>query len=350
MNKKNVTVSIAAVIFVLVLAVIFMWVGGVFSEQGPESSETTTITTTENGTAFTTADSVSQNSKNTQTTITKHSRQTKKGQTNATGKKTQPGKELDKIYKISSYTGTPYAFVNDNVPYFTKKDYTTKSYETYASLDYLKRCGVCMACIGKDLFPTETRGNISSVHPSGWQSVTYPFVDGGSLYNRCHLIGFQLAGENANAQNLITGTRYLNTEGMLPFENLVHDYVEETGHHVLYRVTPIFEGDNLVANGVLMEGYSVEDNGEAVCFNVFCYNVQPGVTIFYKDGHSQATGESVTKANAKNYTYVGNKNSHKFHLSGCKNAGSISEKNCYCSNDRKEMIAAGYQPSGCCNP
>lgn len=184
------------------------------------------------------------------------------------------------------YDGQPYMAIHDNVPFFTQEDYTTKSYEYYSPLDDLGRCGVTMACIGKDLMPTQSRGDIGSVKPSGWVQGSYDFVDGGKLYNRCHLIGFQLAGENANKCNLITGTRYLNVDGMLPFENLVADYVNETGNHVLYRVTPIFIGDNLVANGVVMEGWSVEDSGESVCFCIYAFNVQPGVGIDYATGEN----------------------------------------------------------------
>ncbi len=190
---------------------------------------------------------------------------------------------------VPAYTNSPYIAVNNNVPYFTEKDYTTESYESYGELDSLGRCTSCIACVGQDLMPTEKRGSIGSVKPSGWQIAKYDFIDGKYLYNRCHLIGYQLSGENANERNLITGTRYLNVSGMLPFENLVGDYVKETGNHVLYRSTPIFVDDEWVARGVLLEGYSVEDNGEGVQFCVFCYNVQPGVTINYYDGSNQAT-------------------------------------------------------------
>lgn len=190
---------------------------------------------------------------------------------------------------VPEYTDSPYIAVNNNVPYFTEKDYTTESYESYGELDSLGRCTSCIACVGQDLMPTEKRGSIGSVKPSGWQIAKYDFIDGKYLYNRCHLIGYQLSGENANECNLITGTRYLNVSGMLPFENLVGDYVKETGNHVLYRSTPIFVDDEWVARGVLLEGYSVEDNGEGVQFCVFCYNVQPGVTINYYDGSNQAT-------------------------------------------------------------
>lgn len=189
---------------------------------------------------------------------------------------------------IPVYNGAPYVELNENFPEFTYEDMQTSSFETYSELDELGRCGTAYACVGKDLMPTEKRGNIGGVKPSGWKSVKYDFVDGKYLYNRCHLIGYQLTAENANKRNLITGTRYMNTEGMLPFENMVADYVKETDNHVLYRVTPIFVDDNLVTSGVKMEAMSVEDNGDGVLYNVFVYNVQPGVVIDYLTGESCA--------------------------------------------------------------
>ena len=191
------------------------------------------------------------------------------------------------LENIPAYSGDAYVAVNGNRPFFTETDYTVSSYETYSPLDALGRCGVAEACVGQDLMPTEPRGSIGSVKPSGWQVAKYDFVDGKYLYNRCHLIGYQLTAENANKQNLITGTRYLNVTGMLPFENMVADYIHETGNHVLYRVTPMFDGTDLVAQGVLMEAWSVEDAGEGVCFNIYCYNVQPGVVIDYATGDNR---------------------------------------------------------------
>lgn len=187
---------------------------------------------------------------------------------------------------IPEYTGEPYVVLQDNWPNFNAEDLTVEAFETYSELDELGRCGVAYANICLDIMPTEPRGEIGQVKPTGWHTVKYDCVDGKYLYNRCHLIGYQLAGENANRQNLITGTRYLNVTGMLPFENMVDDYVEETENHVLYRVTPIFDGDNLVASGVQMEAFSVEDDGEGICFNVYVYNVQPGVSIDYATGES----------------------------------------------------------------
>lgn len=193
---------------------------------------------------------------------------------------------------LPAYTGQAYVEVNDNLPFFTQEDWTTDRFETYSELDALGRCGVAYANVCREIMPTEPRGSIGSVRPSGWHTVRYDgVVEGNYLYNRCHLIGYQLAGENANEQNLITGTRYLNTVGMLPFENAVNDYVDETDNHVLYRVTPLFEGDDLVAAGVLMEAWSVEDEGAGVCFCVYCFNVQPGVVIDYETGESALSAE-----------------------------------------------------------
>ena len=198
------------------------------------------------------------------------------------------------VSDIPIFNGEPYIVLNDNVPFFTLTEFdTSESFEFYSELDSLGRCGAAVSNVGYDLMPTEDRGSIGMIKPSGWQTIRYDgIVDGGYLYNRCHLIGFQLTGENANSCNLITGTRYLNTVGMLDFENMVADYVVETNHHVMYRVTPIFDGDDPLASGVLMEAISVEDNGKGVCFNVYCYNVQPGISIDYSTGDSRVIGET----------------------------------------------------------
>ena len=195
------------------------------------------------------------------------------------------------LSSIPEYTNEPYIILNNNKPEFEEIELIPESFEKYSELDSLGRCGVAYACLSLDTMPSadEERESISSIEPSGWINKTYDNVDGGYLYNRCHLIGYQLSNENANEKNLITGTRYMNTEGMLPFENDVAEYIKETNNHVLYRVTPIYEGDNLVANGVQIEAESVEDNGEGICFNVYCYNVQPGITIDYKTGESKET-------------------------------------------------------------
>lgn len=261
---------------------------------------------------------------------------------------------------VPAYDGKAYVAVNDNVPFFTEEELSSASYETYGELDSLGRCTVCVASVGQDLMPTEERGNIGAVKPTGWHTVKYDFVDGKYLYNRCHLIGYQLTGENANEKNLITGTRYLNIEGMLPFENMVADYVKETNQHVMYRVTPVFEGDNLLAAGVLMEGKSVEDNGEGVLFCVFAYNVQPGVSIDYATGESSADGTIVndtsvsqqeTSQSEETQTYVLNTNTHKFHKPGCYSVEKIKPENyAEFTGTREEAIAYGYDPCKNCNP
>lgn len=268
------------------------------------------------------------------------------------------------IRGIPAYSGKAYVAINNNIPYFTKSDLTTKSFEKYAPLDSLGRCGVAYANIGTDIMPIEERGSIGMVKPSGWHSIRYENVDGKYLYNRCHLIGYQLSAENANTSNLITGTRYLNIQGMLPFENMVADYVKETNNHVLYRATPIFEGDNLLASGVLMEGYSVEDNGDGICYNVYCYNVQPGTKIDYATGDSEAEDGSAPYSssavvnkptqqnnNSSSITYIANKNTNKFHYPTCSSVEQMKESNKkYLNCTRDQAIQQGYEPCGRCCP
>lgn len=271
---------------------------------------------------------------------------------------------------IPAYSGSPYVTVNGNVPFFSEADLTVEAFEDYSDLDSLGRCGVAYANICTEIMPSEERGSIGQIKPSGWQTVKYNgVVDGNYLYNRCHLIGFQLAGENANEKNLITGTRYLNVEGMLPFENIVADYVKETDNHVLYRVTPIFEGDNLVASGVLMEAMSVEDSGDAILFNVYCYNVQPYVTIDYETGDSSLNEDAVAEespvqeaetapeeaapaaSSSGSATYILNTNTKKFHYPSCSGVAQMSDANKQeFYGTRDEAIAAGYDPCGRCNP
>lgn len=253
--------------------------------------------------------------------------------------------------QVPEYDGQPYAVINNNVPYFKESDFSEESFEQYSELDELGRCGTAFANVGIDLMPTEGRGNIGQVKPSGWQSVKYDFVDGKYLYNRCHLIGFQLTAENANKKNLITGTRFMNVDGMLPFENMTADYVKETKNHVLYRVTPVFEGDNLVASGVLMEAQSVEDQGEAIQFNVFVYNVQPGVAIDYATGNSTLAGNSGTTEESSIQEYVMNKKSKKFHNPDCASVSTIEKDNkeSY-KGAREKLIKSGYEPCGRCKP
>lgn len=269
--------------------------------------------------------------------------------TQAIQENTQKSYELT---DIPAYAGNSFVILDDNKPAFSKKDRErTDAFETYSDLDELGRCGVAYANICKELMPTEERGAIVMVKPTGWHTVKYDNVEGKYLYNRCHLIGYQLAGENANEKNLITGTRYLNVTGMLKFEDQVADYVNETNHHVLYRVTPVFEGDNLVASGVEMEAYSVEDKGEGVSFHVFLYNVQPGITIDYATGESWLDDSKTTEDNEKTLNYVLNTNTHKFHKGNCESVRDIADSNkeVYTGN-RGDLINMGYEPCKRCKP
>ena len=301
--------------------------------------------------------------------------------TSATDVPTGEGTSAFSLREIPAYSGTPYTEVNGNQPYFTAEELTTQSFETYSELDSLGRCGMAYANVGQDLMPTEPRGEIGAVKPTGWHLVKYDNVDGKYLYNRCHLIAYMLAAENANPQNLITGTRYLNVQGMLPFETKVCDYVKNTGNHVLYRVTPIFDGDNLLADGVLMEAYSVEDAGEGICFCVFAYNVQPGIGIDYATGDNWAEGsgtyqstaapaavetpapqpetdtavqitpESSAPQESQGITYVLNTNTKKFHYPTCSSVDDMKEKNKQIyTGSREEVINMGYAPCKRCNP
>lgn len=261
------------------------------------------------------------------------------------------------LSSIPPYSGKAYVAVNDNVPNFSATDLTTTSYEQYSDLDQLGRCGVVVANVGKDIMPTMERGTIGMVKPSGWHTVKYDCVDGRYLYNRCHLIGYQLSGENATVENLITGTRYMNIEGMLPFENEVADYVQETNNHVLYRVTPVFEGTNLLASGVLIEAMSVEDMGKGIMFHVFCYNVQPGVVIDYSNGNSRLAEDSVSAVDPavtermKQADYICNTNTKKFHYPECKSVQDMKEKNKKAHiGSREELIPQGFSPCGNCKP
>jgi DNA-entry nuclease len=296
---------------------------------------------------------------------------------------------------IPEFTSEAYVVLQDNQPSFTQEEMTTTGFESYSPLDALGRCGVAYACVGLETMPTEERGAIGQVKPSGWHLAKYDCVDGKYLYNRCHLIGYQLTGENANEQNLITGTRYLNVTGMLPFENQVADYVKETGNHVLYRVTPIFQGSELVARGLQMEAWSVEDEGAGICFNVYVYNVQPGVTIDYATGESWLAQEQPPQANQSEEdgkdaqfgdqssgsagptgdgeedlseetdqtdvsdqtgeqiegTYVLNTKSKRFHLPECSGVSGMSEGNKQTFTGlRQELIDQGYAACGICKP
>lgn len=308
---------------------------------------------------------------------------------------------------IPPYSGELYTTINENVPFFETSAYTTESFERYAPLDPLGRCGTAFANIGQDLMPTEERGAIGHIRPSGWHTVKYEGIDGNYLYNRCHLIAYQLSGENANERNLITGTRMFNAVGMLSFEEMVGDYVRETGNHVLYRVTPMFCGNNLVADGVLMEAWSVEDQGAGICFNLFVYNVQPGIVIDYATGDSYASADlhaadsstspadsggnasqdvqngsgtdnqqenadtpgtdasqstppadsggdtdvNINRTESPAADYVLNTNTGKFHYPYCSSVQDMAEHNkLYYSGSREDVIAMGYVPCKRCNP
>ncbi len=256
----------------------------------------------------------------------------------------------DSVKNVPAFTDQAYVIINNNQPEFSEEDITTKAYEYYSDLDAYGRCGYAMACLGLELMPTEDRESISDVKPSGWVQAQYDLVEGENLYNRCHLIGFQLSGENANKENLITGTRYLNVEGMLPFENKVADYIKDTGNHVIYRVTPIYEGSELVARGVQLEAKSVEDDG--ICFHVYVYNNQPGVIIDYATGESWLDGEQLqTTTKEQTGSYILNTNSKKFHGVDCGQAKDIKDTNKEIfSGSREELLQKGYTASKCCNP
>lgn len=262
------------------------------------------------------------------------------------------------LAELPPYDSAPSVILNENQPDFPDSDKTSRSFERYSQLDYFGRCGSAYANVGLETMPTQEREPIWQVKPSGWQTSKYDFVDGQSLYNRCHLIGYQLTAENANELNLITGTRYFNVQGMLPYENEVADYVKKTGNHVLYRVTPIFEGDELVARGVEMEALSVEDGGKGVCFHVFVYNVQPGVTIDYATGEnwlssqtSASPEETAAIEGEAETAYVLNLSSYRFHLPTCPGVDTIKKDNRQeYFGTRSALIASGYTPCGSCKP
>ena len=250
---------------------------------------------------------------------------------------------------IPVWDGQPCFVIDDNTPGFTELDLTTDAFERYSALDALGRCGSAYACVSEALLADEDRGSLASITPSGWVNRQYDFIDGKYLYNRCHLLGFQLTGNSASKRNLITGTRYLNIQGMLPFENQVADHVKGNSHHVLYRVTPLFRENDLVCRGVQMEAYCVEcGNTDPFMFHVFCYNIQPGVLIDYETGESTF---SEIGLNSEKKTYVLNTSSKKFHDPDCGNAANISDKNRdKVKITREELIYRGYEPCGVCKP
>lgn len=252
----------------------------------------------------------------------------------------------DLLLQLPQYHGEPFVIVNNNVPLFTEEELNKDTFEYYGMLDYLGRCQEAFALLGPETLPDANREDISSIIPSGWKQEEYGFIEGNVLYNRCHLIAHSLSGENANKRNLITGTRYMNIEGMLPFESLVLDYIKDTGNHVLYRVVPIFEDFNMVASGVTMEAKSIED--DKISFYVYVYNVQPGVEIDYLSGKSH---ENENYIEMSYVTYILNTNSHKFHRVYCKSVNDMKVKNkreTSCSKD--ELIMMGYEPCRYCKP
>lgn len=280
-----------------------------------------------------------------------------------------PKDEVIDLDSIPAYSGEPYVKINDNVPFFTEDEITDTGFEKYSELDYLGRCGVAFASVGRELMPDDKRESISSVRPSGWDyngksnNNKYDFVDANHIYNRCHLIGFLLTGENSNEKNLITGTRYLNIEGMYDFENMVQDFIKETGYHVMYRVTPIYDGKNLVASGVLMEALSVEDSGAGISFCIYAYNVQPGVEINYLTGENYPEGEAPQpdtdndgtdgSAGDSEITYVLNTKSEKYHKPTCSGVKTMSSENkLEFRGGLDELLTEypTYTPCGTCKP
>lgn len=367
-------------IVVLILLVCFVLTSCDTSSLGKDtnsSSSTKEVSSNISSKADITKSTVKSKKTNNSSSKKNTKRKTASSSTNSVKKKTKKKKvKVSNILlsTIPKYSGSPYTEVNGNKPQFTSTEISKSSYEYYTDLDSLGRCGTAVACVGTDIMPTEERGTIGQVKPSGWHTVKYDCVNGKYLYNRCHLIGYQLTGENANPKNLITGTRYLNIEGMLPFENMVADYVKETDNHVMYRVTPIFKGNNLLASGVQMEGYSVEDKGEGISFNVYAYNVQPNIKIDYATGDSTYNGVSAQpttqkpkvkkkvqptttysynagSSNNESSTYILNANSKKFHVPSCSAVSRMkdSNKQAY-TGSRSSLISQGYDPCKICNP
>ncbi len=392
-NKKSIPGIIIAVLVLAVLGFIGGGDEGESTVSTTENSEKNQISTSDFNTF---GDNISDDttSKDDRESSTQSKDDATENNTpNTTKKQNEKDTTVKSVgnYKVSlngipAFSGKAYVSVNGNVPGLTSADRTSKYFEKYSPLDYMGRCGVVVACLGRETMPTEERGGIGMVKPTGWHTVKYDCVDGKYLYNRCHLIGFQLSGENANERNLITGTRYMNIQGMLPFENMVADYIKETNNHVLYRVTPVFKGNEKVARGVQIEAYSVEDNGEGICFNVYCYNNQPGVKIDYATGESaldnsvavpqttrrqnqsqgtqkpvpstkkeQATTQKETtkpqtqSGNNVTAMYILNTNSKKIHRPSCAHVSRMNESNkeSY-TGDINDLYNMGYTTCGSC--
>ena len=264
----------------------------------------------------------------------------------------------DFVLDIPPYSGNPFVLLNANVPMFTEEDFAQINGETgifYSETDELGRCGAAWARLGAEMLPEEPRDVIGNLKPTGWHTIKYnDLIADNYLYNRCHLVGYQLGGANVDLRNLMTGTRYLNVEGMLPFENRVAQYLKHTGNHVLYRVTPIFTGENLLADGVILEAESLEDDGDGICFCVYAYNVQPGIRIDYATGDSEPdsmTETGTAETAVQEITYILNKSSGKFHLPACESVSEMAEWNRQESHlSREELIEAGFTPCRMCNP
>ncbi len=339
----------------LLLVLVLLFAGGCTEAAPPESGENTTSPGVDITTSVTVAATTTTATDGT-TTSTREETTTTTGTTVVPVLNEYISDRAATWADIPSYEGDIFSIVLDGKPHFTANEITTQVFELYSNLDSLGRCGTAFACCGTALMPTGERGNISSIKPSGWKQAQYDFVDGKYLYNRCHLIGWQLSGEDANRGNLITGTRYMNTEGMLPFENMVADYIRETDNHVMYRITPWFYQNELVARGVQIEAYSVEDGGEGICFNVFCHNVQPGVTLHYADGASApestvttTTATTTTIAHENDENYVLNTNTKKIHYPDCSSAKSIKPHNREeFIGTLEELFGMGYSTCGNC--
>ena len=319
---------------------------------GGSSSTSTSVTTTASNSKTTTSSAKTTTSSSKTTTASQTTTSTTKTNYN---KAITPAKTYKPSISVPAYSGKAYVAVNGNKPFFKETEKTTVAFEYYGALDSLKRCTYTFACVGKEIMPTTKRGSLSH-KPTGWVQNQYDFVESKNLYNRCHLIAWQLTGENNNKQNLITGTRYMNVQGMIPFEDMVADYVKETGNHVMYRVTPIFSGNNLLASGVLIEGWSVEDYGDGICFNVYAYNVQPGVKIDYATGKNSADTSATTTSKPTTEaekTFVINKNGYKVHLPTCGSAKNMSTKNRLEFTGTVSELLAKYPKAvsaGCCHP
>lgn len=339
------------------LVSIMIFVCGCDGNNSNVSSSGTAQTTT----AVSSTSKMAIDSQATTTTTTSNSEQTTTGQTNLNGKQLT---ESAKLSNVPEYTGSDFEIINNNTPLFSDDYLSSQSYEFYGELDKLGRCTVGIANIGKDIMPTEKRGSIGMVKPSGWHLDKYDFVDGKYLYNRCHLVGYQLSGENANEKNLITGTRYMNIGRMLDIENQVAEYCRTSNNHVLYRVTPIFVGNELVARGVLMEAKSCEDNGHSICLCVFCFNVQPNVTIDYATGNNKLNGtatttqkpaattktSATTQGNSTTVYVILNTNTKKYHEASCSSVSKIKAANKQEYRGTIDaLISQGYSPCKICH-